>query len=80
MLVSANDVRQGKPHPEPYLTSAARLGLTARQCLVIEDSPSGASSGRAAGATVLALLTTFPREALTADGFAQDLAGGVPFL
>jgi len=50
-LVFGDDVQNFKPHPEPYLTGAARLG--ALRPLVVEDSDAGAASGRAAGFDVL---------------------------
>jgi HAD superfamily hydrolase (TIGR01509 family) len=52
--VCRNDVRQGKPDPEPYLRAAWLLGLSPDACLVVEDSPTGARAGLAAGMTVLA--------------------------
>lgn len=55
-IVSADVVSQGKPHPEPYLKGAQLLGLAPSDCLVIEDSASGAEAGHAAGCTVLATL------------------------
>lgn len=50
-VVTGDDVQNRKPHPEPYLTAAARLGL--RRPLVVEDSEPGAQAGRAAGFEVL---------------------------
>jgi mannitol-1-/sugar-/sorbitol-6-phosphatase len=55
-IVSADMVALGKPNPEPYLKGAAILGLAPADCLVIEDSASGATSGHAAGCKVLATL------------------------
>jgi HAD superfamily hydrolase (TIGR01509 family) len=66
-LISSTDVKIGKPHPEPYLTAAARLGVPPRKCLVIEDSVSGIRSAKAAGARCLALATTFPAQTLAAE-------------
>ncbi len=53
IVVSGEDVTQGKPHPEPYLTGAARLGLDATDCIAIEDSETGARSASAAGARTI---------------------------
>lgn len=58
VLVTADDVVRGKPDPEPYLRAAAALGVDPADCLVVEDAPAGVAAGRAAGARVLALLTT----------------------
>ncbi|MBP2471395.1 HAD superfamily hydrolase (TIGR01509 family) [Crossiella equi] len=57
-----DEVTRTKPHPEPYLTAAARLGVNPARCLVVEDSPTGASSGAAAGATVLVVPCEVPVE------------------
>lgn len=65
-LVTADSVRLGKPDPEPYLAGAKLLGLRPQDCLVIEDSASGAQSGHDAGCRVLATLFSHPIEALTA--------------
>ncbi|HEX7288621.1 MAG TPA: HAD family hydrolase [Candidatus Angelobacter sp.] len=65
-LVSADDVRRGKPSPEPYLKGAALLARTPADCLVFEDVPNGIAAARAAGMQVVAITTTFA---------AKDLAG-----
>ena len=49
MSIAGDEVTHAKPHPEPYLTAAAGLGLSPRECLVLEDSPSGMDSAVAAG-------------------------------
>ena len=49
VTISRNDVRDGKPAPEPYLRAAWLLQVEPRHCLVVEDSMTGASSGIAAG-------------------------------
>lgn len=53
--VVGDDVKRGKPHPDPYLLAAERLGVDITCCLAIEDSPTGVASALAAGATVLAV-------------------------
>ncbi len=52
-VITGDALRHGKPHPEPYLTAAAALGVAAGECLAIEDSPTGVASAEAAGCTVL---------------------------
>lgn len=75
VLLAAEDVEHGKPDPEPYLLAAAALGVEPGSCLVVEDAPSGIAAGKAAGATVLALLTTFAASELAgADHRAPSLA------
>ena len=53
IIVSGEDVTHGKPHPEPYLTGAARLGVAAPDCIAIEDSETGARSAAGAGARTI---------------------------
>lgn len=55
LLVTAEDVRAGKPDPESYLLAARRLATDPARCLVVEDSAAGVTAGRAAGAMVAAL-------------------------
>jgi HAD superfamily hydrolase (TIGR01509 family) len=54
-VVTGDTVRHGKPHPEPYLTAAAKLGVEPSRCVAIEDSPTGLASARAAGTRALAV-------------------------
>ena len=58
LLVTANDITHGKPHPEPYLKGAAGLGFRPQECIVVEDALAGITAGRSAGARVLAFTTT----------------------
>jgi mannitol-1-/sugar-/sorbitol-6-phosphatase len=74
VLVSADKVANGKPHPEPYLTGAKLLGLAPTDCLVIEDSPAGVASGNGAGCKVLAVLSSHPQsELIGADWYVATL-------
>jgi len=52
-VVSGEQVSRGKPHPDPYLLAAQRLGVAADDCVAIEDSMTGATSARTAGCAVL---------------------------
>jgi sugar-phosphatase len=67
-IVTADDIANGKPHPEPYLKAAAILGLPASECVVVEDVPAGIRSGQTAGAKVIAFPTTVPRSELISAG------------
>src|SRR6202167_1913118 len=49
VLITADDVTHGKPHPEPYLKGAQLLGVNPTKCLVIEDAPAGIQSAQAGG-------------------------------
>ena len=76
-LVTSGDVARGKPHPDPYLTAAEHCGVDPKNCLVVEDAPSGLKSGRAAGAKTLAVCTSHSREQILAasnpDYIVEDL-------
>ena len=64
VLVTSDDVTQGKPHPEPYLKGAQLLGFSPAECLVIEDAPAGIESARAGGMKVIGIMSTYGAEAL----------------
>ncbi len=48
-IVGAEDYTHGKPHPEPFLTAAKRLGVDPQKCLVFEDGEPGIASAKSAG-------------------------------
>lgn len=73
-LVTADDVQNGKPAPDPYQLAAEGLGRSPDQCLVLEDSPAGVESARRAGAHVIGITTTNSPEALSA---ADALVGTI---
>lgn len=74
VLVTGDQVTNGKPDPEPYLAGLKGMALDADQCLVIEDAPPGIVSAKAAGLRVIALTTTHRAEALReADIVVEDL-------
>ncbi|WP_435106676.1 HAD-IA family hydrolase [Arhodomonas sp. AD133] len=58
VLVTPECWSRGKPDPEPYLRGAALLGVEPRDCIVLEDAPSGVEAGVRAGMRVVAMLTT----------------------
>ena len=74
VLVTADQVRRGKPAPDPYLLAADRLGVDPARCLVVEDAPLGLEAARAAGCATLAVVTTTPRGLLVADAVVDDLS------
>ena len=67
VLIGAEDVRNGKPDPEPYLTAAAALGLPAEDCVVFEDAPAGIRAGLDAGMRVVVV-----------GAVDADIASGLP--
>jgi sugar-phosphatase len=64
VVVSADDVRNGKPHPEGVLRAASLLDAPPAECLVIEDTPAGIQAARAAGMHALGITTTYTCEQL----------------
>ena len=74
-VVTGDAVTVGKPHPEPYLTAAALLGVAPGDCLAIEDSNTGAKSAEAAGCTVLVVPNHVPVLEGERRVFRDTLAG-----
>lgn len=72
-IVAGEHVKRGKPYPDPFLAGAAVLGFEPAECVVFEDSSSGAQAGRAAGCTVVA--TTFSHAIDTLDAAHYLVAG-----
>jgi mannitol-1-/sugar-/sorbitol-6-phosphatase len=64
VLVTADDIRKGKPDPEPYLKGAELLRIRPSECVVVEDALAGIRAAHAAGMKVISLPTTFPVAAL----------------
>lgn len=73
-LVTADDVKRGKPHPDPYLLGAERLGFAPEDCVVFEDAIAGAEAAEAAG---VGLIVGVSAAALAgpADIVIKDLTG-----
>ena len=75
VMVPADEVTNGKPHPEPYLKAAKLLGVNPVECVVIEDAPAGIHEAQAAGMRVIALTSTYPATELKeADAVITALA------
>ncbi|HTW32627.1 MAG TPA: HAD family hydrolase [Candidatus Sulfotelmatobacter sp.] len=77
-LVTSTDITHGKPHPEPFLKGAEKLGFAASDCIVLEDAAAGVRAGKAAGARVIGLRTTMPEKLLLeagADWILNSCAG-----
>lgn len=75
VFITGDDVANGKPSPEGYLLAARRLGVDPAQCVVVEDSPVGVQSGKAAGMRVIAVTNSHPAEELRqADAIVRGLA------
>jgi sugar-phosphatase len=76
-LVTADQVSNGKPHPEPYIKGASALGFSPHNCVVFEDAPAGIRAGQAAGAKVIGVVGTFEAAQLNS---AQALVGSLAHL
>src|SRR5579859_2939152 len=74
VLVTSDDVTNGKPHPEPYLKGAQWMRVSPAECLVIEDAPAGIQSARAGEMKVIGMASTYAAERLAeADAVVQRL-------
>lgn len=72
VIVSGDDVKQGKPHPESYLMAKDRLEVMSNECLVLEDSVNGVKSAKRAGMNVIAIATPFTDAGLHSDQIVED--------
>ena len=68
IMVTADDVKNGKPHPEPYSATVEKMNENPEECLVVEDSDNGILSAKAAGCFACGITTTFGREKLENAG------------
>ena len=74
VLVTSDDVTNGKPHPEPYLRGAQGLGFAPADCLVIEDAPAGIQSAHTGGMRVIGMASTYAPEVIEqADAVVRRL-------
>lgn len=74
VIVTRDQVTNGKPSPDSFLLAAERLGVDPARALVVEDARAGVAAGRAAGCSVLGVLSTLDAETLGADVSVNDLA------
>lgn len=87
LMVTGKDVRQGKPHPEPYLRGLAKAGVAAEEAFVVENAPMGVQAAVAAGIFTVAVNTgLLPDSALLDEGAhllfhsMSELAEALPLL
>lgn len=74
VIICGNDVKNGKPHPEPYSKAIRSLGIRGGEGVVIENAPFGILSAKSAGLTCLAIQTSLPRPYLRmADHIFHDV-------
>lgn len=62
LSVAGDELERTKPHPDPYLTAAARLDADPARCVVIEDTATGVAAAEAAGCQVVAVPSVAPIE------------------
>lgn len=60
LTLAGDDLARTKPHPDPYLTAAARLGVDPARCAVVEDTVTGVTAAEAAGCRVVAVPSVTP--------------------
>jgi len=73
--ITGDEVRKGKPDPEPYLAAAAVLGVDPVDCVAIEDSPTGVASALAAGCATLGVPHVVPVAAAPGLTLVDSLVG-----
>jgi HAD superfamily hydrolase (TIGR01509 family) len=71
-IVTAEDVKRGKPDPEVFLTAGKRIGADPAASVVFEDALVGIAAAQAAGMRVAAVTTTEPREKLAHANWVVD--------
>jgi len=67
LVLTSEDVSQGKPAPEGYLLAAKKLQIEPQECLVLEDSINGVRAAKAAGMNVIAIATPFTNASLHSE-------------
>jgi sugar-phosphatase len=74
VMITAEDVKAGKPDPTGYLLAAKRLGLEAHDCLIFEDATVGIQAAEAAGAALMIITTTHQHPLETAHATLASYA------
>lgn len=75
IMVTGEDVKQGKPNPRCFMLGAEKLGVNIDDCLVFEDAPAGILAGEASGASVVVITATHTHKHETALTTIADYAG-----
>jgi len=76
-IIAGNNVKKGKPHPEPYLKAAKMLKVNPSECVVIENAPYGIESAKRARMLCIAVSTSLPAEFLNNADFIVDKLGKI---
>lgn len=77
-VLGGDDVERPKPFPDPYLAGAAALGVDIRDCVALEDSPTGLTSAVASGAASIGIEHLVPLAGIGAREVWKSLAGRTP--
>ena len=64
VIIAADMIKRGKPHPDSYLTAAKQLNVKPSQCIVIENAPYGIKAAKAAKMFCVAVTTSLPEQYL----------------
>jgi beta-phosphoglucomutase len=73
VVIAAEDTTHSKPNPEGYLKGAKALAIHPKECIVIEDAPSGVKAAKSAGMRCIAVTTTYREEELREASLIVDL-------
>ncbi|MCI0514213.1 HAD family phosphatase [candidate division KSB1 bacterium] len=80
-IITGEDIRNGKPSPDPFLIARDTLRLTSDECVVVENAPLGIQAAKAAGMICIAITTTLPAADLAdADYIVQDISEILPII
>lgn len=71
-LVTVDDIKRGKPFPDPFLKGAELLNIQPDECIVVENAPMGIKAAVQAGMTVIAVMTTLPQKYLDQAHYIVD--------
>jgi len=80
-IITGDEIKNGKPHPDPFLVARDKLGLQSEACVVVENAPLGIAAAKAAGMQCLAITTTLGAEDLhAADFVVHDIQEILPII
>jgi beta-phosphoglucomutase len=80
VIVAGDQIKRGKPHPDPYLKAARLFGFKPQECLVVENAPLGIKSAKCAGMFCVAVTTSLPKDYLKEADIIVDKLRDIPNL
>ncbi len=80
VIVAGDQVKRGKPYPDPYLKAARIFGFKPQECLVVENAPLGIKSAKKAGMFCVAITTSLPKDYLKEADIILDKLQEIPGL